>query len=123
MKLLNTRKAASTVPVEDQAPVNIAAANWTRGQQLATSTARIVLWGLVACAPSGLGVGAVALAAATRPAQTIAAATTEPVGRIEATGVAEHAVITWLEATRSAEPQPDGLAPMADLPTKALGGV
>ncbi len=75
MKLLNTRKAASTVPVDDQAPVKIAAANWTRGQQLATSTARVVLWGLVACAPLGLGVGAVALAAATRPAETIAAAT------------------------------------------------
>lgn len=120
MKLLNTRKAARTVPVDDQAPVNIAAANWTRGQQLTTSTARVVLWGLVACAPLGLGVGTLALAAATRPAETIAAATTEPVGRIEATGVAEHAVTTWLAATRSADPQPDGLAPVADLPTKAL---
>ena len=120
MKLLNTRKTARTVPVDDQAPVKIAAANWTRGQQLATSTTRIVLWGLVACAPLGLGVGTVALAAATRPAQTTAAVTPEPDGRIEATGVAEHAVITWLAATRSAQPQPDGLAPVADLPTKAL---
>lgn len=120
MKLLNTRKAARTVRVDDQAPVKIAAANWTRGQQLAASTARIVLWGLIACAPLGLGVGVVALAAATRPAETAAAVTTEPVGRIEATGVAEHAVITWLAATRSADPQPDGLAPVADLPTKAL---
>jgi hypothetical protein len=120
MKLLNTRKTAGATPAEDKAPVKIAAANWTRGQQLATSTARIVLWGLVACAPLGLGVGIVALAAATRPAETIAAATAEPVGRIEATGVAEHAVTTWLTATRSAEPQPDGFAPVADLPTKAL---
>lgn len=121
MKLLNTRKAARTVRVDDQAAVNIAAANWTRGQQLATSTARIVLWGLIACAPLGLAVGAVALTAATRPAaEAAAAATPEPDGRIEATGVAEHAVITWLAATRSADPQPDGLAPVADLPTKAL---
>ena len=120
MKLLNTRKAARTVPVDDQAPVKIAAANWTRGQQLATSTARIVLWGLVACAPVGLGVGTVALAAATRPAETMAAATAEPVGRIEATGVAEHAVTTWLAATRSAQPQVEGLWPVVDLPTKAL---
>ena len=120
MKLLNARKTAGAAPAEDQAPVKIAAANWTRGQQLATSTTRIVLWGLVACAPLGLGVGTVALAAATRPAQTTAAVTPEPDGRIEATGVAEHAVITWLAATRSAQPQPDGLAPVADLPTKAL---
>ena len=42
MKLLNTRKAAGATLAEDQAPVKIAAANWTRGQQLATSTARMV---------------------------------------------------------------------------------
>ena len=121
MKLLNTRKTAGAAPAEEQAPVSIAAANWTRGQQLATSTARVVLWGLVACAPLGLAVGAVALTAATRPAAgTVAAVAPEPGGRLEATGVAEHAVTTWLGATRSAEPQPEGLAPVADLPTKAL---
>ncbi|MBB1517388.1 conjugal transfer protein [Tessaracoccus sp. MC1679] len=121
MKLLNTRKAVGQAPVEDQAPVKIAASNWTRGQQLATSAARVVLWGLVACAPLGVAVGAVALTAATRPAaESAAAATPEPDGRSEATGVAEHAVTTWLEATRSGNPQHDGLAPAADLPTKAL---
>lgn len=125
MKLLNKRRQpADAAPIdEDQAPpAKIAAANWTRGQQLATTATRVVLWGMVACAPLALGVGAVALSAAARPApqSTIAAAPTEPPGRLQATGMAEHAVMAWLGASRGSEHQVSGLLPSADLPAKGL---
>ena len=121
MKLLLNKRKTAAEPSQEQAPVKIAAANWTRGQQLATAATRVALWLLIACAPVALILGAVAVAAAARPApQAIATQPSEPPGRVAATGIAEHIVTTWLEATRGTEDQLGGLLPAADLPAKAL---
>ena len=120
MRLLNRRKSvAAPPPVEE--PVKIAAANWTRGQQLATTAARVGLWALIACAPLGLAAGGLALATARTTPQAIAApATTEPPARLQATGIAEQAVLTWLGASRDSADQVKGLLPSADLPAAGL---
>lgn len=121
MKLLNKRRNSAAAQERAAEPVKISAANWTRGQQMATTATRVALWGLIACAPLGLGIGAAAFATATQPLPRAASAgPTEATGRIEATGIAEHAVMTWLSATRETEGQTEGLAPKADLPAKAL---
>lgn len=120
MKLLNKRHTSAARDV-DAEPVRISAANWTRGQQLTTTAARVALWGLVACAPLGLVVGAVAYTASARTLPPVVSARpTEATGRIEATGIAEHVVVDWLSATRDTEAQAEGIAPKADLPSKAL---
>lgn len=120
MKLLLNKRKTAAEPTQEQAPIKIAAANWTRGQQLATTATRVALWLLVACAPIALILGAVAIAAAARPApQTVTPQLTESPGRTAATGIAEHAVTTWLSAARGAEDQLGGL-PATDLPAKAL---
>ena len=121
MKLLTKRTNAAPNQQGTAEPVKITAANWTRGQQLTTTAVRAVLWVLVACAPIGLLVGAVALATAARPLPPAAAADqSEPAGRLEATGIAEHAVITWLGASRGDEAQIEGFLPHTDLPSNAL---
>ena len=68
MKLLLNKRKTAAEPSQEQAPVKIAAANWTRGQQLATAATRVALWLMIACAPIALILGAVAVAAAARPA-------------------------------------------------------
>lgn len=121
MKLLNKRKNTAAATPEPSLPAKITAANWTRGQQLAATGARVLLWALVACAPLALGIGALALNASARPATVTAEPVpTEPPGRSQAAGIAEHAVTTWLSASRGSEPQLEGLTPNVDLPAKGL---
>lgn len=108
-------------PGEYEAPANLVASSWTRGQWLRATAAKIALWGMIACAPAALVMAGLAQVSAAHPSEVAQVSDLEQPGKHIASAIAMDAVVTWLSADRSSQAavKAAGL-PAAQLPDTGL---